>query len=111
MKTLINLNSNGTATFGNILLGKGSFSQPKYEPCIIQSAFIFDNGIRIIVFTSNGQIRSFECDINWKPNSKPFGGCPLSWSEQTATEYHLELRNKIHKPENFVKEHSTEINW
>jgi hypothetical protein len=85
-----------------------------------QSAFKFDNGVRIIVYTGvfpsllteglHGQyIRSFKCDENWQPEPKPFAECPLSWNGKTATEYHLHLRNFVHKPEDFVAEQSTTL--
>jgi hypothetical protein len=80
---------------------------PNAEPCIIQSAFQLENQRRIIVYTSGSAIKSFNCDENWKTMGKPFGECPLEWSGKTATEYHLHLRNKIHKPEHFVPEQST----
>lgn len=74
----------------------------------IQSAFKFDNGIRIIVFTDGVNIKSFKCDESWNVLSC-FAECPITWSGCTATEYHLRLRNVIHKKEYFVSEHSTNL--
>ncbi len=77
------------------------------EPAIIQSAFKFPNGRRVIIYTGGGNITSFECDNNWKPSSKAFAESPLNYSGKTATEYHLHLRNTLHKPEDFSPLYST----
>lgn len=79
----------------------------------MQSAFQFANNRRIIIYTgrdSSGEviIRSFNCDENWKPYGDPFGECPLSWSTiPSQALYHRYLRTELHRPENFVPEHST----
>lgn len=89
---------------------KGEWPEGKTaEPCILQSAFQFENGKRIIVYTGIEGIKSFECDENWNPHSKPFAQCPMEWAGKSATEYHLNLRNVIHKPESFVTEHSSQL--
>ena len=49
----------------NLLLCTEALPQQKYEPCIIQSAFLFENGRRIIIYTCSLGITSYECDENW----------------------------------------------
>lgn len=80
------------------------------EPGYIQSAFKLNNEEHIIVFTDpTGGIRSFRCNENWKPAEKPFAESPYCYGSASPKEYHLNLRNVIHKPENFVPEHSTPL--
>ena len=82
------------------------------EPCMITSAFLFKNGIRFLVCTSGHEIKSFTCNEKWEPDpEKPFAHCPLHWSGKTATEYHLHLRQNVHRKEDFVPEQSTPIDW
>lgn len=85
-------------------------SQQKVEPCIIQSAFLLDNGKRIIVYTGALGIVSYECDESWKPYVKPFATCPKEMMSESPTEYHTSIR-KMHGEEKLMKEHSTEIDW
>ena len=82
----------------------------KFEPCIIQSAFLFENGKRIIIYTGALGIISYECDENWNTHKKPFATCLKKYMRETPTEYHQKIR-KIHGEEKLVKEHSTTINW
>lgn len=78
------------------------------ENCLMQSAFLFNNGKRIIIFTSCWTgISSFECDENWKPHLKPFATAPPEMIS-SYTDYHLKIR-KIHGEKKFIKKHSTSI--
>lgn len=83
----------------------------RVQPAIIKSSFILPNGGRITIYTGALGIKSFHCDENWNPIGKPFAECPMEWANKTPTEYHLYLRNEAHKPENFVPEQSTVIDW
>lgn len=98
--------SNGSYT----LLGTEAFEQPKLEPCIIQSAFLFKNGKRIIIYTGAMGITSYECDENWQPHKKPFTTCQKEYMCESLTEYHLKVR-KMHEKEKLIAEHSTVIDW
>ncbi len=80
----------------------------KVEPCIVQSAFRFSNGKRIIVYTNRLGVKSFECDEKWKPNEKPFAECSLNPETQTQIEYHTEIR-AMHKDDDLVTEHSNDL--
>jgi len=76
-------------------------------PAIIQSAFEFDNGRRIIIYTGATGIKSFECDKDWKPFEEPFASSPLSWLQKSPLDFHLTARNELHPKEHFRPEHST----
>ncbi len=92
------------------MLAAVAVSQTKYEPCIIQSAFLLSNGNRIVIYTGALGIKSFECDENYKPFPKPFAECPKEMMSENPTDYHRSIR-KMHGEEKLVKEHSTEIDW
>lgn len=98
------------ATSSNGVLVAVADSQQKLEPCIIQSAFLLDNGKRIMIYTGALGIVSYECDESWKPYSKPFASCPKEMMSEIPTEYHRSIR-KMHGEEKLMKEHSTEIDW
>lgn len=85
-------------------------SQKKTEPCVIQSAFNFNNGKKIIIYTGALGIISYECDENWKLYSKPFATCPKEMMTENPTDYHKSIRD-MHGEQRFVKEYSTEIDW
>lgn len=101
-------------TCGNTMLNAVAVTVeplPKAEPCLIQSAFLLDNGKRIIVGTSCWTgISSFECDDDWKPFQKPFATCPLNMITGSLTDYHKRIR-EMHGLDKLVKEHSTVIDW
>lgn len=77
------------------------------EPCLIQSAFLLENGKRIIVGSSCWTgISSFECDENWNRFKEPFATAPLSSVQGALSDYHRKIRS-IHGQDKLVKEHST----
>lgn len=82
----------------------------KGMPAIIQSAFQFKNGKRIIIYTGPYGIKSFECDVNWNPYRNPFAESPYWYGSDSALEYHFKVR-KGHPQEDFVPEYSTELHY
>src|SRR5438045_3953355 len=80
------------------------------QPFIIQSAFLLDNGLRIMIYTSQTTgISSHHCDENFKP-VKEFAKCPKEWMDKSCVEYHRTTQ-ETHKGlgSELIKEHSTEI--
>lgn len=88
------------------LLEQGEGEKEEWEPCIIQSAFHFENGKRIIVYTGDQGIKSFECDEKWEPYGKPFA--ESSSFKGNPIDYHFKIR-EMHGEEKLVKEHSTPL--
>lgn len=80
------------------------------EPCIIQSAFLLLNGRRIIIYTGELGIISYECDKNWNKSNVPFATLPKEMMSVSPTNYHKNIR-KMHGEENLMHEHSTKIDW
>ena len=79
------------------------------EDCLMQSAFLFDNGKRVIIYTScHTGISSFECNENWKPYSKPFATMPNGKMMGSYTDYHKRVR-KMHGEGKLIKEHSSKL--
>lgn len=82
-------------------------------PCLMQSAFIFENGRKAIFCTSESTgLSTFFCDDNfqpldkYKPESRVAREHMTQWP--TMLEYHKWLRN-LRSADTFVKEHSTDI--
>jgi len=66
------------------------------ELSIMQSAFQFNDGRRIIVYTSTSGIVSYECNEKWETVGKPFATCPMEYmTNKSFSEYHADIR-KLH---------------
>ena len=82
----------------------------KTEDCIIESAFLFENGARLIVGTScQYGITTYNCDENWKPIEYACKGGEMIGFD-SYTDFHKHIR-KMHGEENLVKERSSELAW
>lgn len=80
----------------------------KTEECIIESAFHFENEMRLIVSTSHHYgVTTYSCDKNWEPIKYACKGATLG-GYKNYTEYHKDIR-KMHGEENLVKKRSTEL--
>ena len=80
------------------------------EPIIIKSAFKFKNGIRIVIFTSEQGIVTYQADENFNvAGRKPYATSDYWYGHDSAADYHKAVR-KMHAPEDFISEHSTELN-
>ena len=80
------------------------------EPPIILSAFLLKNGKRIMIYTGNSGIVSYECFENWEKHPEPFAQCPKELMSESPTQFHINIR-KIHGEESFIKKRSTDITW
>ena len=97
--------SNGSYT----LLGTvADLQEEKTENCILESAFLFDNGTRLIVGTScQYGITTYSCDENWKPIKYACQGAPLMGFD-SYTDFHKHIR-KMHGEEKLVEERSSKL--
>lgn len=82
----------------------------KGVPAVIQSAFQFKDGTRIIVYAGAAGIRTFFADESWIPTKKYAEAHGWERSE-TPLAYHLRIRqsNIVYDPGCFVQEHSTDL--
>lgn len=80
-----------------------------HPTAIIQSAFKFENGTRIIVYTSNGEISAFICDESWKPRKKPYATSSVFREKWPADiDYHKDIRSQ-HGEAILIEAHSTPL--
>jgi len=94
------------------LLGSAAdlLEEIKTEDCIIESAFLFENGARLIVGTScQYGITTYSCDENWRPVEYACKGGEMIGFD-SYTDFHKHIR-KMHGEENLVKERSSELAW
>lgn len=97
---------------GYALLGTVADSKEeiKTEDCILESAFLLENGIRLMVGSScQYGITTYSCDENWKPIKYACQGAPLTGFD-SYTDFHKHIR-KMHGEEKLVEERSSKLAW
>jgi len=105
--TIIAEDSNGSYT----LLGTvADLQEEKTEDCMLESAFLFKDGTRLIVGTScQYGITTYSCDENWKPLKYACKGATLVGFE-SYTDFHKHIR-KMHGEEKLIQERSSKLAW